>query len=150
MSESHPFLGASPDGYVHDPTNQGEEFGFFEVKCPFVQRDLSPLEASLTSGFCCRQVTNQTTCNSPELKLQQNHKYYAQVQGQMAVGGMTWCDFVIYTNRGINVDRILYNEDYWKNTLLTKLESFFDNCLGPEIVSPIQVLGLSIRDLSKI
>ena len=50
----------------------------------------------------------------------------------MAVGGMTWCDFVIYTNREINVDRILYNEDYWKNTLLTKLESFFDNCLGPE------------------
>ena len=68
----------------------------------------------------------------------------------MAVGGMTWCDFVIYTNRGINVERILYNEDYWKNTLLTKLESFFDNCLGPEIVSPIHVLGLSIRDLSKI
>ena len=111
MSESHPFLGASPDGYVHDPTNQGEEFGFIEVKCPFVQRDLSPLEASLTSGFCCtcRQVTNQTTCNSPELKLQQNHKYYAQVQGQMAVGGMTWCDFVIYTNRRINVKRILYD-----------------------------------------
>ena len=150
VSESHQFLGASPVGYVHDTTNQGEEFGFIEVKCPFVQRDLSPLEASLTSGFCCRQVTNQTTCNSPELKLQQNHKYYAQVQGQMAVGGMTWCDFVIYTNRGINVERILYNEDYWKNTLLTKLESFFDNCLGPEIVSPIHVLGLSIRDLSKI
>ena len=83
VSESHPFLGASPDGYVHDTTNQGEQFGFIEVKCPFVQRDLSPLEASLTSGFCCRQVTNQTTCNSPELKLQQNHKYYAQVQGQV-------------------------------------------------------------------
>eukprot|EP00731_Ephydatia_muelleri_P014301 Em0008g21a len=33
------------------PTNQGDEFGFIEFKCPFVQRDLSPLEASLTSGF---------------------------------------------------------------------------------------------------
>lgn len=63
-----------------------------KLSAHYVQRDLTPLEASLTSGFCCRQVTNQTTCNYPELKLQQNHKYYAQVQGQMGVGGMKWCD----------------------------------------------------------
>ena len=38
------------------PLIREKEFGFIEVKCPFVQRDFSPLEASLTSGFCCRQV----------------------------------------------------------------------------------------------
>jgi hypothetical protein len=151
VSASHPFLGATPDGMVHDHTNEVDEFGFIEVKCPYVQRDLTPLEASLTSGFCSRQVSNtcKTACNYPELKLRQNHKYYAQVQGQMAVGGMKWCDFVIFTNKGINVERIVYNDDYWK-PLLAKLESFFDNCLGPEIVSPIHVLGYSIRDLSKV
>ena len=58
--------------------------------------------------------------------------------------------FLIFTNKGINVERVLYNEDYWMNILLLKLESFFDNYLGPEIVSPIHVLGHSLRDLSEL
>ena len=53
-----------------------------------------------------------------------------------------WSDFVIFTNKGISVERIKYDDNYWRNTLLPKLESFFDNCLAPEIVSPL-------RDLSK-
>ena len=38
--------------------------------------------------------------------------YYVQVQCQMAVGGVTRRDLVIYTkiNKGINVEWILYNE----------------------------------------
>ena len=67
----------------------------------------------------------------------------------MAVGGRTWCDFVIFTTKGISVERIVYDEHYWQNILLPKLEAFFDNCLGPEIVSPLHTLGLPIRDLSK-
>ena len=67
----------------------------------------------------------------------------------MAVGQRPWCDFVIFTTKGINVERILFDDDYWQNTLLPKLESFFDKCLAPEIVSLMHALGLPIRDLSK-
>ena len=35
------------------------------------------------------------------MKLKENHPYYSQVQGQMAIGGRVWNDFIIYTNRGI-------------------------------------------------
>ena len=38
-----------------------------------------------------------------------------------------------------------FDQDYRQNTLLPKLEAFFDNCLGPEIVSPMHALGLPIR-----
>lgn len=65
------------------------------------------------------------------------------------MGRRPWNDFVIYTSRGISVERVPFDEQYWQNTLLPKLEEFFDNCLGPEIVSPLHALGLSIRNLGK-
>lgn len=148
ISETHPFLGATPDGTVYDPSDTEHPFGFIEVKCPYMQRDRTPLEACASPGFCCTAEVPHPN-HSPVLQLRRNHSYFAQVQGQMAVGGRMWCDFVIFTNRGINVERLPFDECYWQNTLLPKLEAFFDNCLGPEIVSPIHALGLPIRDLSK-
>ena len=67
----------------------------------------------------------------------------------MAVGNRPWCDFVIFTEKGISVERIPFSRTYWELTLFPKLEKFFDNCLGPEIVSPMHALGLPLRDLSK-
>jgi len=34
VSRSHPFLGASPDGGVYDPSCE-QPYGFIEVKCPY-------------------------------------------------------------------------------------------------------------------
>lgn len=47
------------------------------------------------------------------------------------------------------VQRVLFDSDYWKNALLPKLVSFYDNCIAPVIVSPIHTLGLPLHDLSK-
>ena len=41
-------------------------------------------------------------------------------------------------------------EEYWKTILLPLLETFFDNCLAPEIISPVHAIGLPISDLSKL
>lgn len=138
----YPYLGATPDGAVYDPSNLQQPFGFLEIKCPYSSRALTPVEACSTTGFCCSlDATNGNLC------LKENHNYYSQVQGQMAIGERPWCDFVIYTNKGISVQRIAFNEEFWKNKLLPKLLSFFDNCVGPEIVSPLYPLGLPMRNL---
>ena len=147
VSESHPFLGATPDGTVYDPTNEQQPFGFIEIKCPYLHRNRTPIEACSSPGFCCVSKTNAD--GDKVLELRKNHHYYAQIQGQMAVGGRPWCDFIIYTTKGISVERVSFDEEYWKHTLLPVLEGFFDNCLGPEIVSPLHALGLPLRDLSK-
>ena len=84
-----------------------------------------------------------------QLFLRTNHIYYAQVKEQMAVGNRPWCDFVIYTTKGINVQQIQFDKVYWEKTLLPKLTEFYDNCLRIEIVSPVHVLGLPIPNLSK-
>ena len=43
ISEEYPFLGASPDAVVHDPTNLEEPFGVVEIKCPFSFRQFTPI-----------------------------------------------------------------------------------------------------------
>lgn len=146
ISEEHPYLGATPDGAVFDASNPQEPFGFLEIKCPYAQRNVTPAEACSTPGFCCALEDSQD--GTPRLILRTNHLYYAQVQGQMAVGNRPWCDFVIFTTMGIHVQRIKFDKGYWEKTLLPRLIEFYDNCLAPEIVSPVHVLGLPVRNLS--
>ena len=50
--ESHPYIGASPDGDVYDPSSEGQEYGFLEIKCPYTHRDKFIEEACSSSGFC--------------------------------------------------------------------------------------------------
>ena len=138
--KSHPYLGASPDGAVYDPSQPSAPFGFLEVKCPYMHHNVTPQEACSMSGFCCSVEVN--TDGSQQLVLRTNHPYYAQVQGQMAIGDRQWCDFVVYTTKSISVQRIVFHKQYWEQQLLPKLMEFYDNCLGPEIVSPIHALGL--------
>ena len=53
----------------------------------------------------------------------------------------------MYTPKGINVQRIKFDKTDWEKSLLPKLEAFYDNCLAPEIASPVHGLGLPFRNL---
>ena len=46
-------------------------------------------------------------------KLKQHHAYYAQVQRQMGCTEAQWCDFVVYTKKGMSVERITFDRAYW-------------------------------------
>ena len=41
------------------------------------------------------------------------HKYYSQVQGLMGVTGARWCKFVVYTSKGMSIERIPFNPKFW-------------------------------------
>lgn len=143
IDTKHAFLGATPDGAVYDPLSDNP-YGFLEVKCPYSLKDKTPQQACSSPGFCCTLDGDQQS-----LHLRENHLYYSQVQGQMAIGHRPWCDFVIYTTKGISVERINFNQKFWEDELLPKLCDFYRYCIAPEIVSPLHVLGLPIRDLRK-
>ena len=68
----------------------------------------------------------------------------------MAITERTWCDFVVYTEKGISVERIKYDSEFWNQDLLPKLTEFYDNCLAPEIVCPVHVLGIPVRNLKDL
>ncbi|XP_077085799.1 uncharacterized protein LOC143737818 [Siphateles boraxobius] len=105
-----PHLGTSPDGRVYDPT-ENPPFGLAEVKCPDVD-DIS-------------QVTHTKFVNS-QAKLKESHKYYWQVQGQLAITGLSWCDFITNTKTDITIQRIWRDESLIV-LMRDKVDIFFFN-----------------------
>ena len=102
-------------------------WGIIEVKCPFNARDMTPTEAS-------KQLNNfMSTIKDSALDLSTSHDYYLQLQGQMALTGATWCDFVIYTKKGLSVQRIWFDEKFWQSKARL-LSSFFVQYFLPKYV----------------
>ncbi|CAN7943224.1 unnamed protein product [Ixodes hexagonus] len=85
---NYSFIAASPDRIV----TMGTEEGLLEVKCPPSKMGLTPEEACKYTDFCCEVVDGEVHLKGKK------HPYYYQVQGQMAVTGHKWCDFVVWTN----------------------------------------------------
>ena len=144
ISFQHPFLGASPDGYIHDPSTV-KQYGLVEVKCPFKFRFCTVESAASHPEFCLSKVENPDNTTSVQLK--KTHDYYSQVQGQLAITEREWCDFVVHTTKGLSIQRVQYDEDFWLHKLLPKLTDFYDNCFCPAIVSPVHILGMQLQDL---
>lgn len=63
----------------------------------------------------------------PQLKVSHKSGYYAQIEGQLALLGLPWCDFVIFLtgSRDINVQKIYFDVLYWEQELLPKLHAFY-------------------------
>ena len=74
------------------------------------------MEAGSFSDFCCS--IEVTYGGNQLLVLHTNQSYYAQVQGQMAVGERQWCDFVAYSSKGILVQWIPFDVQYWETKCL--------------------------------
>lgn len=124
LMNSATYLAASTDGKVVDPSHSPPE-GVLEIKCPYSidgERitDLSP--STITSRYGSKFYLREH--EDGELALDSRSHYYAQVQGEMGVCGLEWCDFVVWTEGGLFVERILFDADYWTN-LSSSLEAFF-------------------------
>ena len=133
VSESG-FLGASPDGFVFDPSQPaGNCLGLLEIKCPFSARDMTPVEACQTLPlFPC------SWSEENGLMLKRTHKYFYQIQGGMAICGMPWCDFVIWTPQGICIERVKYDHEFWQTDLLPQLVKFYHDWMLPQIIYPLE------------
>ena len=58
VSTSYPFLTAPPDGAVVD-TTAPTPYGFLEIKCPYAQRNLTPVEAYQCRHFSSLEMDSQ-------------------------------------------------------------------------------------------
>ena len=67
-------------------------------------------------------------------KLKTTHKYYYYVQGESAITGMSWSDFVIWTEGGLFVRRVPFDEDLWQSVMLPKLVHFYSELVVAEIL----------------
>lgn len=125
------WFGSSPDGIVIDSSNTAC-FGLLEIKCPYTKRDMSPEEACEDPNFYCYKADNGT------FALKRSHQYYDQVQLQLYVSAdfSDWCDFCVYTTKGVMIERI-YADHEWATRAIGQLNDYFDNVMLPEIVYPL-------------
>ncbi|CAM4313665.1 unnamed protein product [Leuciscus chuanchicus] len=85
-----PWLGSSPDGVVFDPT-ENPPYGLVEIKCP-----------NCKSYVDCKYLK----LHGNTMQLKRQHSYYWQVQGQLLISGMEWCDFVVFAEDDMVIQRI--------------------------------------------
>ena len=125
-SKASPIIGATPDARDVD-FGCTDHFGIAKiakVKCPYTKQHVTPLEACTDENFFMEKISDT------ECKLKEDHTYCAQVQGQMAVTGARWGDFIVHTTRGLYVQRIPFNRDFWAE-LHQKLVSYYFNHFTP-------------------
>ncbi|XP_039648996.1 uncharacterized protein LOC120554288 [Perca fluviatilis] len=103
-----PWLGSSPDGLVYDP-NAEPAFGLLEVKCPNVRSYVDCTYLRVSDGV---------------LQLKPSHTYYWQVQGQLLITGLEWCDFVVYAEDDMFIQRI-YKDGRIMKTMKEKVDFFY-------------------------
>ncbi len=131
VSLENPWLAASPDGRVTDPS-AAQPIGLVEYKNPYSTRDSTIEEACASKGFCLEK-----TKKGEEMvySLRSRHNYYYQVQCQLYCCNLEWCDFVVHTEKDMHIERIERNKDWWEEQL-PKLKEFYFNSLLPELASP--------------
>ncbi len=122
VNPEFPHLGASPDGLVSCSCCGN---GLLEVKCPYSKRQMSPAD-SCDGDFYLKPTENG-------LKLARTHKYYYQVQGQMAICKRSYCDFVCWTPLGIHIERIQWDPTHW-DEVKPHLDHFFLSVVLPKLM----------------
>ena len=120
------FIGATPDGLVYcDCCGHGVT----EIKCPYCHRSESISDSMEDKKFCLKN-------ENAEVHLDKRHAYYYQVQTQLFVCDVTYCDFVVCTfsdQDDLYVERLSKNLTFWSECV-PKAELFFRFCLLPELL----------------
>ncbi len=135
LSQTMPYLGASTDGKVED-RSMAKPNGILEVKCPYSMNKIdirnSSVQEIVDSGQGNRFYVGKSESG---FSLKHDSDYYSQVQGEMALTGAQWCDFVVWTKVDTFVERIKFDAKFWEDVLLPKLKLFYGERILPLIES---------------
>lgn len=114
-------LGASPDGKVQ----VDGKFGIIEVKCSEEYKNVDPKDICFMSESSCLKYDKI----NDKISLDREHSYYDQIQMQLGITCQTFCDFILYTTKGMVIDRINYDCKYWESLSDRILKFYFEHML---------------------
>ena len=99
ISPCAPWMAVSPDRKIYNP-NMSPPFGLLEIKCPQVT-------SVLERDYLVKD-------DKDELQLKRNHEYYTQIQMQLAVTGLKWCDFFVWCENDHHLETIAFDMNFWQ------------------------------------
>lgn len=132
INKDLPHLGASPDAIVNCKCC-GK--GLVEIKCPYTYRNL-------TIDEICDKNYHLTKSSNPDrpFNLKQSSNWYIQIQSQMAISNLSWCDFVVYLQGSIStekhkiyVERIKFDSELWRS-VLKKVDLYYTKFVIPKLL----------------
>lgn len=124
INPQYPHLGASPDGFIKCHCCGS---GVLEVKCPFSCKDRSFLDAIGEKNFCMERSEDDG------FVLKKKHAYFYQVQLQMKLCDVNFCDFIMWRSDELVVNRI-ERDDHFLKEAIDKATVFFKYGILPELV----------------
>lgn len=130
INKELPHLGASPDAIVQCRCC-GK--GLVEIKSPYKYKNQT-----------IEDITNDKRYHlikddQGEFKLKRTSNWYFQIQSQMAISNLQWCDFVLYLEGNvktgkhkIHVERITFDQELWRE-VLKKVNIFYKQFVIPKL-----------------
>lgn len=79
--------------------------------------------------------------------MNQKHRYYYQIQGQLNISKREYCIFAIWTPKSIKLLRIDVDKIFWKNEMLPSLLRFYEECMLPELLESRHNRHMPIREV---
>ncbi|VDI16885.1 Hypothetical predicted protein [Mytilus galloprovincialis] len=126
VSSENPFLGASPDVITNC---QCCGRGIVKIKCPYKHKDNTIEHAA---------AIDSTFCLDKNLNLKTNHRYYTQIQFQMYILKVTYCDFVVYTKckplPSLVIIRVPIDINFC-NSMIVKCNRFIQDYVVKELIT---------------
>jgi len=79
-------------------------------------------------------------------KMNENHRYFYQVQGQLNITQREYCIFAVWTPHSIKVIKVNRDNAFWTNKMLPFLIRFYNECILPEILDSRHNRHMPIRN----
>lgn len=121
ISSVKPHVAASPDDFIWCDCCG---LCVIEIKCPYSMRDGNLMEGFRDGQFCL----------TPEYKFKTTHRYFAQVQMQMYVCGLAYCDFVLWSPGDCVITRVPRDDDSIES-MIPKLDMLWKRFVLPELLT---------------
>ncbi|XP_060577969.1 uncharacterized protein LOC132735083 [Ruditapes philippinarum] len=141
ICKSHPYLAASTDGIVQTKSDTG----LLEIK-NLLQTNSYMIKQAIgkVQNFCLQQSNNK-------VQLKREHEYYFQIQGQLNIFEIEWCDFVIRRTNpyDLYIERIKRDKNLWTLKMVPKLKCFYMKFILPELSLPRYGTYTGIRQPEK-
>lgn len=98
------------------------------MKCPLSAIDMTP-EDAVKAGMIKYCILD----DKGQIILKRTHQYMYQVQGQLHITRRDVCFFVIWTPKGINIQTIYKDDQFWHD-MEHKLDTFYMEHMLPIIL----------------
>lgn len=120
-----PFLAASPDRVIFDSTS--ETYHLLEIK--------TLAKGGITEHLNIRDCINAgyadfLKCINGVVSLKENHSHYYQIQGQLALTGLQYCDLLVDSGDEVFIQKISFQEQDWADNCLPILSKFYFTYFG--------------------